>query len=221
MAAAVDDKIWIKTMEVVSAPNSRDLEKYIDWLSKHHDEPWDYKVTLYDLKSDGSLYPANAFTWTRPAPDFSSAYGARSEKFRTVINAVSSPVPVWASLPFKEQLPYRSASQWNFVIETIGFISQYNLPLNLCIMSLFAVLTYFHGRPRFNSSYQLTAWIVFVFLFNLAGFLTYLALNHTAVMRCAHCGKWRGLAADTCPRCKAPLLEPKQNPTDLVMPLSA
>ena len=88
-------------------------------------------------------------------------------------------------------------------------------------MTIFAGLTFLHGRSRQTHIAKLICWMVFVFLFNLPGFLTYLALNHFTVIHCANCGRKRGLQQDACCRCGAVLPLPKAKETDLVMPLSA
>ena len=88
-------------------------------------------------------------------------------------------------------------------------------------MTAFAMLAFLHAWPRRTHSAKLIFWVVFVFLFNLPGLLTYLALNHTPVIRCVNCGKKRGLQQDACCRCGTALPQPKAKETDLVMPLSA
>jgi len=60
-------------------------------------------------------------------------------------------------------------------------------------------------------------WVILAGLLNLAGVLTYLALNHTPVIKCPACGKKRGLEMDNCPQCGSPLPIPQRKPTDLIM----
>jgi hypothetical protein len=91
----------------------------------------------------------------------------------------------------------------------------------LIIQNLYQSLRFLHGWLRRTHIAKLIFWVVFVFLFNLPGFLTYLALNHTPVIQCANCGKKRGLLQDACCRCGTALALPKAKETDLVMPLSA
>ena len=59
-------------------------------------------------------------------------------------------------------------------------------------------------------------WLVFVGLFNLAGLLTYLALNHTPVIKCPVCGNRRGLGQAQCVRCLSDLPAPKPGKLDLI-----
>ncbi|MCK4293239.1 MAG: hypothetical protein KAY65_08580, partial [Planctomycetes bacterium] len=79
----------------------------------------------------------------------------------------------------------------------------------------------FHGWPRRTSRAGLIFWLVFVWLFNLAGLLTYLALNHTTVIKCPVCGKRRGLDQARCVRCKGELPAPKRGAHDLIFEAQA
>jgi len=74
-----------------------------------------------------------------------------------------------------------------------------------------------HGWPRRTSWGKLILWLIIVGAFNLAGLLTYLALNHTPVIKCPACGKKRGLEMDNCSQCGSPLPIPQRKPTDLIM----
>ncbi|MCK5175698.1 MAG: hypothetical protein KAR47_20045 [Planctomycetes bacterium] len=64
-------------------------------------------------------------------------------------------------------------------------------------------------------------WLVFVAAFNVAGLMTYLALNHTVLIRCANCGKRRGLERADCPACNAQLPKPVPREVDLILPQPA
>ena len=66
------------------------------------------------------------------------------------------------------------------------------------VTAMLLVLTFLHGRSRRPSKGTLLFWLAFVALFNLAGFLTYWALNHTPIIKCLSCGKRRGLAQAGC-----------------------
>jgi DNA-directed RNA polymerase subunit RPC12/RpoP len=46
--------------------------------------------------------------------------------------------------------------------------------------------------------------------------LTYLALNHTTVIKCPICGRRRGLKRVDCIRCGAKLPAPEQREVDLI-----
>jgi hypothetical protein len=78
------------------------------------------------------------------------------------------------------------------------------------------VFVFLHGWARRTFWPRFVFWLVFVGLFNLAGLLTYLALNHTVVIKCQVCGKRRGLAWVDCVRCQAELPAPKRGKLDLI-----
>jgi hypothetical protein len=129
---------------------------------------------------------------------------------------------MWATRHFLKTGNYRQGPVWGqAIMEFIGGYSTFKTPVNLCVMAVFAALALLHGWPRRMHIEKLVFWVVFVFLFNLPGLLTYLALNHTPVVHCANCGKKRGLLQDVCCRCGAALPLAKAKKTDLIMPLSA
>jgi len=74
-----------------------------------------------------------------------------------------------------------------------------------------------HGWSRRTSWSKLFLWLIIVGAFNLAGLLTYLALNHTTVIKCPACGKKRGLERFNCIRCGSGLPVPQRRPTDLIL----
>ena len=78
-----------------------------------------------------------------------------------------------------------------------------------------------HCLPRRKSRGWLAFWLAFVWLFNLAGLLTYLALNHTPVIECPACGKKRGLGQARCVHCRAELPAPERGPHDLIFDIQA
>jgi len=95
-------------------------------------------------------------------------------------------------------------------------IRPYDGVINRILSALMMVFVFWHGWPRRTSWAKFVFWLVFVGLFNIAGLLTYLALNHTAVIKCPVCGKRRGLAQVDCVRCKAQLPGPERGKLDLI-----
>jgi DNA-directed RNA polymerase subunit RPC12/RpoP len=77
-------------------------------------------------------------------------------------------------------------------------------------------IAFLHGWPRRTSWGKLIFWLAFTLVFNLAGLLTYLALNHTTVIKCPVCGRRRGLIQVNCVRCGAELPIPERRKTDLI-----
>jgi DNA-directed RNA polymerase subunit RPC12/RpoP len=79
------------------------------------------------------------------------------------------------------------------------------------------VIAFWHGWARRTSWGKLFVWLVVVGAFNLAGLLAYLALNHTAVIKCPVCGRRRGLERVDCVRCGAELPVPERRKLDLIL----
>lgn len=218
--AASNDKIWVKTEFIKGCPSSLNNRNYIQqwtqWCRENLYHPRDRVVTLYELTDDGVLQEKNRFEWIEPA-NTTTFHSNQADIFHSIVNSVTSPVPAWAAALIRR---YHNEPQWlRDFFQITRTIYQYHLPVNLFIMTVMAVLTALHGRPRQMNRLKLAGWVLFVFLFNLAGLLTYLALNHTAVIRCEKCGKRRGLSTDACPHCSARLPGPRPKPTDLLMPL--
>jgi hypothetical protein len=92
--------------------------------------------------------------------------------------------------------------------------------INLLVSAVMVMLTLRHAWARRSSGTKLLFWLVFVGLFNLAGLLTYLALNHTPVIKCPPCGKKRGLERVDCVRCGAELPRPEPTVHDLIFDTS-
>ncbi len=140
----------------------------------------------------------------------------RSMKYRHV-TMVSSPLPPFHTFILQlmwwgayEQRPYNDLAriyQW--------FIPE-NTLLNWMISTILAGLVFLHSLPRRTGRASIVFWIVFTVLLNLAGFLTYLSLNHKPVITCSHCKKRRGLEQEECVRCGKPLPRPKPRAVDLV-----
>jgi hypothetical protein len=111
----------------------------------------------------------------------------------------------------------QSAHQGDFFCGMLQFLLWFgplNGPANWAISALMMGFVFWHGWPRRTSNAKLIFWLVFVGLLNLAGLLTYLALNHTAVIKCPACGWHRGLAQSDCIRCHASLPAPKPRELD-------
>jgi len=170
------------------------------YCGKYHNyNPAERKVELYSVDNRGSLKLINRFAWTRP------------EKHEEKIAAIESPGVYWHHGMGHSNLP-------NFVV--FDFLSGFhptNKQTNCSLTVLLVIITFWHVWPRRTTKAKLIFWLVLVALFNLAGFLTYLALNHTTVICCPSCGKKRGLQRPDCPACKALLQEPKHRETDLIL----
>jgi hypothetical protein len=88
--------------------------------------------------------------------------------------------------------------------------------INLILSALMMAFMFYHGFSRRTSTAKFAFWLIFVGLFNIAGLLTYLALNHTPIIKCPSCGKKRGLARTDCVRCNNELPAHKPGKLDLI-----
>ncbi|MHC4292479.1 MAG: hypothetical protein ACYSTR_09745, partial [Planctomycetota bacterium] len=220
---AADEKtIYALLHETPEAPKTTDINLYLDWRQENRHKPLGHRARLFEVDKTGSFLEKSSFAWTQPARPPNVAMRSSRETVFHLTNSLSSPVPLWATYHWLKTGVHRQWSGWGHVIMSfIQAYSSFKIFINLCVMAVFAALAFLHGWPRRTHIAKLIFWTVFVFLFNLPGFLTYLALNHTPVIQCANCGKKRGLLQDACCRCGTALALPKAKETDLVMPLSA
>ena len=220
--AANEKNVFARHEEMPDMPKTNNRQEMIDWYMENRNKEKRHRVRLFEVTAEGAMHEKTSFIWTEPAQEPNITMRSTRETIFSVINSVSSPVPIWTTLHWFRMDNYRQWPVWSR--ETMGFIRAYSAfktPVNLCVMTVFAALALLHGWPRRTHIAKLIGWTVFVFLFNLPGFLTYLALNHTPVIHCANCNKQRGLNQDACCRCRTALPLPKTKETDLVMPLPA
>ncbi len=217
--AADKNTIFAKYQEILGYPKTNDIDVISAWWLENQYKARDYRVRLFEVDSAGDFIEKSSFTWTQPVRQSNVVYFSTREFVFSAVNSLSSPVPMLATLHCLKTGNYRQGPVWCHA--TMGFTRAYSselkLPINLCVMTIFAVLAFLHAWPRRTHIAKLIFWIVFVFLFNLPGLLTYLALNHTPVIHCANCGKKRGLLQDNCCRCGNALPLPKSKETDLVL----
>ncbi|MHC4836022.1 MAG: hypothetical protein ACYSO3_05060 [Planctomycetota bacterium] len=221
---ANENMVFARSQEIVGYPKSSDHDVLSAWYKENLYKEKEQRVHLFEVSNDGTLTEKSSFTWTQPIYHQPNIETSNTWKtIHSIAYSISSPVPGWLTLKWIRTLAYRTWPVWSR--ETMRFIRAYSaiplISINLCLMTVFSALTLWHGWPRRTHIAKLIFWTGFVFLFNLPGFLTYLALNHTPVIHCANCGKKRGLLQDTCRRCGTALPLPKAKETDLIMPLSA
>ena len=221
---ANENMVFARSQEIVGYPKSSDHDVLSAWWKENRYKEKEQRVHLFEVSNGGTLTEKSSFTWTQPIYHQPNIETSNTWKtIHSIANSISSPVPGWLTLKWIRTLAYRTWPVWSR--ETMKFIRAYSaiplISINLCLMTVFAALAFLHGWPRRTHIAKLIFWTVFVFLFNLPGLLTYLALNHTPIIHCANCGKKRGLLQDACCRCGTALALPKAKETDLVMPLSA
>jgi hypothetical protein len=90
-------------------------------------------------------------------------------------------------------------------VEMIKTFYPHKLVICLGISFIMMLITVWHGWARKNNRVSLVLWAILVGFFNLAGLLTYLAMNHTPTIKCSACGKKRNLERPDCIRCGANL----------------
>lgn len=187
-------------------------------------KPKKQRLDIYKVDDRGNIELVSHFGWTVPGEDLSD-FGPRwlsvREKVRRCVNQFSPPLYdllayLLARLIWSPD-SYRSIGE---VAREIIMALEQTRPgfrvWNWILGALMVGFAAWHGWPRRTSGAVLVFWLVFVGLFNVAGLLTYLALNHTPVIKCPVCGKRRGLAQAQCVRCRADLPAPKPGKLDLI-----
>jgi hypothetical protein len=214
---ATDKAIFVQYLEKkFNPPLSQKLTK--QYQKEYDSKPQPRSIQLYKVIDDGKLMLVNQFDWTRPVVPTSQALNPGS-------------IPKWAgtvSPPvFDLSWALCGDSLYKLVIEGTGMMQGYAIiisqfrplhrSLNYVLSAMMMTFALWHGWARRTSLAKLILWLIIVGAFNLAGLLTYLALNHTPVIKCPACGKRRGLEMDNCSQCGNPLPIPQRKPTDLIM----
>jgi len=212
---------WSDAMPPKGIADSREL--FDKWLQEHRGKPRNFSVELYKVDSQGGLELLNRYDWTlppRPVPV------VRARDSRT---AVQRGVSQFSPPLYDLAVRYLGRKFWLWAFDSrnrgdffsslarmIMDIRPYGGFINRVLSALMMVFVFLHGWPRRTSWAGFAFWLIFVGIFNLAGLLTYLALNHTAVVKCPVCGKRRGLARVDCVRCQAELPAPERGKLDLI-----
>ena len=210
---------WADVFSVPSMAVSPQL--YEEWLEQYYNKPQKKWMELYRVADDGAVQLLNRYDWTMPAPD----RPLHMESLLATQRLVGHFSPLLYSLLFHalgtEFWSYvqQSTNRGSFFYAMLAFpmwLRSLNGLTNWAISALMMGFVFWHGLPRRTSRAQFAFWLVFVGLLNATGLLTYLALNHTAVIKCPACGRRRGLAQNDCIHCRAPLPTPKPRDLDLV-----
>jgi len=201
--------------------DSREL--FDKWLQELRGKPRNLWTELYKVDSQGGLELLNRYDWTIPPP---SMPVVRARDHRTAVKRCVSQFspPLY---DFVVRLLGRKFWSWYYssrnmgdffysLVRMIMDIRPYGGVINRVLSALMMGFVLLHGWPRRTSWAKFVFWLVFVGAFNIAGLLTYLALNHTVVIKCPVCGKRRGLAQVDCVRCQAELPAPERGKLDLI-----
>jgi hypothetical protein len=174
-------------------------------------KPIQYSAELYRVDNDGNINLVSKFDWINPEFKGDRRRGNMEEQLLTYATIVSPTVfyPVNTAIPhFPDYILFNNDMTSNY-LGLIGLWYPRNLTVSIVLSVLMMGIALWHGWARRTSRGRFVFWLGFVGLFNLAGLLTYLALNHTPLMKCSACGKSRGLEKSACIRCRAELPVPK------------
>ena len=230
--SATMDKIFIRHSDndgkpipdVIYRKQWGSVELLAKWRKEYYSRPLTGWEELHEVDSDGNLKLVNHFEWVRPAMPERAANVKIYMDWRTGTRehlATTSPVIFWPAWQWYYGNPEKLREPAGVITEIIAEMIRYYVPAKLWANVVFSLLmvcaAFWHGWSRRTGWVRLGFWLVFVGAFNLAGLLTYLALNHTTVIRCGVCGKKRGLERTDCAGCKAELVMPKGRETDLIL----
>ncbi|MCH8121472.1 MAG: hypothetical protein IIC00_17315 [Planctomycetes bacterium] len=201
----------------------RSRELYDKWLRERRGKPRNLWTELYKVDNQGGLELLNRYDWTippRPVP----VVRARDPR-PAVQRGVSQFSPPLYDLVVRllgrkfwlSAYQYQNRSDFFYsLVRMIMDIRPHGGVISRVLSALMMGFVLWHGWPRRTSWAKFAFWLIFVGAFNLAGLLTYLALNHTTVIKCPVCGKRRGLDRVDCVRCQAELPAPERGKLDLI-----
>ncbi len=201
----------------------RSRELYYKWLRERRGKPWNLWTELYKVDNQGGLELLNRYDWTRPPPS-GPVVRARDSRIAVQrgVSQFSPPLYDVAAHLLSREFWLRAYQYQNMgdffysFVRMIMDIRPYDGVISRVLSALMMGFVLWHGWPRRTSWTKFVFWLVFVGALNIAGLLTYLALNHTVVIKCPVCGKRRGLAQVDCARCQAELPAPEQGKLDLI-----
>ncbi|MHC4153648.1 MAG: hypothetical protein ACYST6_01795 [Planctomycetota bacterium] len=237
---ATKGRVFLRHMGTQGNPDPYDPANWKQWLEKYRYKPHERWVELYEIDAKGNLRLVNRFEWTQIVHRTDRAVSQEWEDFmnrrrKTIryTKAVSPPFYDLACPAIYENTRDYYHHKRIIKLMTLAFVNSDpyfwledkphylpGSPLNWILSSLMACAVLLHAWPRRTSKAELVFWLILVGLFNLAGLLTYLALNHTPVIKCPACGKRRGLECLDCVRCGAGLPRPETTGHELIFDTS-
>ena len=196
-------------------------KSYLQWIQKFEGKPYKRWVELHKVDNQANLHLLNRYDWTVPAK---FAPKVQRTNFRLHVQraamAFSTPLYDLAWFLLGPEFFFQRHLGNDFVSSSIQMISEIRPANSLWSWLLIIAMVgfaFWHGWPRRTSRGKLVFWLVFILAFNLAGLLTYLALNHTTIIKCPACGKRRGLGQVNCVQCGAELPAPQPRKLDLIL----
>ncbi len=221
--AAADEGVFMRRLWGEYPAPTTDIDRA--WRLAYRQASKTQWVELYRVSPSGTLDPVNRFSWRLPGEEIDSAlveYRDPRSYVKPYVLAFSPLVAdlvwPWALRIYQVSPPDEAEWRREFaqLIETIrpGY-SVWNWLVTAAIL----LLTFVHARPRSVSRGQVAFWLALVALLNVVGFLSYWALHHSPLIRCAQCGWRRGLGQSACPRCEGLLATPERSGHDLLFGL--
>lgn len=223
---ATKEDIYVRSIGSDSVPSEdivKSKELYNEWLEERRGKPRNFWTELYKVDNQGNLTLINRYDWTAPAQ---SAFFSITKDPRPAIKRYLSQLsPLFYDLMIRLSgrkfltsiYSYENRGDFFYgLIQMMQEIRPHGGIMNRILSVLIMVFVFWHGWPRRTSWIKFLFWLVFAGLFNIAGLLTYLALNHTTVIKCPTCGKRRGLAQVDCVRCHEELPAPEHGKLDLI-----
>ena len=200
----------------------RSPELFMQWGRQRREQPTKRRVALYKVDKQGELNLVNRFDWIEPARKFTQTVRTirnSKQQLKSYITSVSPPLYDFVWKLFGQSLwqkVRRSDSLISVCLQIIHEVYPSNKILTWTLSVVMICVALWHGWSRRTSWCKMIFWLIFVGIFNLAGFLTYWALNHTAVIKCPACGRRRGLERCDCIGCGSQLPAAERREVDLI-----
>jgi hypothetical protein len=218
---ATDENIFLSRGDnEVKPPKgvSRPSLAWQKWWRQYISKPQKMCIELYRVGDSGSLELLSRFEWIRPAI-IKREKDRLDGRFQAAVMKISPVAYDLAWYLFGDKLEHHarqgSGMSSNYAQIVRGFRPGKSV-VNVVLSVLMMGLALWHGWARRTGWGRLIFWAILAGAFNLAGLLVYLALNHTAKIKCSACGKSRGLEQNTCVRCGANLPKAKPRAVDLL-----
>ena len=227
LLAATEDAVFAfrQGADVEARPQWQryDPRREAEWLDRYAGRPLRRWVELYRINDGGHPTRVNRYDWVGPPPQVAALKQHLRWPWRTriALSTVSPPWFFWAGRWLATDANLRDRGIRHALVTSLLRHAPAHDILTWAVVLLLTAAAFLHAWPRRTNWVSLIAWLVLVAAFNLAGLLTYLALNHTAVIRCPSCNKRRSLTRPDCPACGRPLPTPPPRDCDRLLLPSA
>ncbi len=203
-------------------------ELFRQWRNQLLKKPRDRWIELYTIDEKGELYFISRYEWIEPP--YKTIYTEQSvvDNVKYFVTDFSPPFYNILRQGLHKYWPNGIAGSENesifkLCVALIQELRPRHIIINCSISFVLVLIALWHGLSRRDNWAVMIVWLAIVAVFNMAGFLTYWALNHRPVIKCPACGKKRGLAPERCVRCGAELPVPETREVDrvLIVPATA